>query len=469
MFVSDRRDFINTLACGVGGIGLASVFAEPARASTSAGSSKKPHHEPKAKSLIFLNMSGGPTQFETFDYKPEMEKWAGKSANKVPGGPPTPANAPSAPILAPLFKYVRKGESGVATTELFPHMAQVLDELCVIRTMHGDATDHNSARKQVMTGYARQPMPSLGSWILYGLGSENKNLPGFVYLSDSAHHGSGFLPGETQGMPVGTKVPNLKRPASLTERAQRDQLDVLAGLNRGFADRNPGTDALNARIEAAELAFRMQMACPEAVDLSRESQSTLDLYGIGAGKPGAGKPVPRSLNHSTQEFSAMCLTARRLVERGVRVVTIGVGNGRGWDQHALLREAVQHNSMVIDQGMAALIADLKRTGLLDSTLVMWGGEFGRTPYSESNGNGRDHFAKAFTYWLAGGGSKKGQYYGETDEIGRSIVRDPVHIHDLHATVLHLMGLDPEKHTFRYGGRDQRLTDLSGKVVPGIIA
>jgi len=465
MFSTNRRDFVQSLACGVGGLGLAATLADEAHAS----SAKKPHHAPKAKSLIFLNMMGGPTQFETFDYKPEMAKHDGKDPSNIVGRQEgTVRFNPGSKITAPQFKYLRSKSSDVTTTEVFPQMAEVLDELCVIRSMVADAPDHPSGQRQALTGYARQPMPSIGSWLLYGLGSENKNLPGFVYLAEGTHHGSGFLPGETQGMPVGMKVPNLKRPNTITEGAQREQLDLLAGLNRDFAGRNPGAGALDARIEAAELAFRMQMSCPEAVDLSKESKATLDLYGISGGKPGVDKPAARALSYTAQDFATMCLTARRLVERGVRVVTICVGGRRGWDQHNNLKESVQHNAGVIDRGMAALLTDLKRSGLLDSTLVMWGGEFGRTPYAQ-NGNGRDHFARGFTYWLAGGGAKKGVYYGETDEIGQTITKNPVHVHDLHATVLHLMGLDPEKLTFKYGGRDQRLTDVSGKVVPGIIA
>jgi hypothetical protein len=311
-------------------------------------------------------------------------------------------------------------------------------------------------------------MPSIGSWITYGLGSANKDLPAFVYLAEGQHHGSGFLPAQTQGMPVGSKMPNLKRPTLVSEAQQRGQLDLLAQLNRDFAARNPGEDPLAARVEAAELAFRMQMSCPEAVDLSKESKTTLDLYGISGGKPAAGRPAARALSYTAQDFATMCLVARRLVERGVRVITICVGGRRGWDQHSTLKPAVEHNAGVVDQGMAALLTDLRAHGLLDSTLVMWGGEFGRTPYAQGK-DGRDHFAKGYTYWLAGGGVKKGTYYGETDEVGMTITKDPVHIHDLHATVLHLMGLDPEKLTYRYGGRDQRLTDVSGKVIPGLIA
>ncbi|MBA4067738.1 MAG: DUF1501 domain-containing protein [Isosphaera sp.] len=464
-FQPSRRELIQQMACGVGGLGLAALLADEARAD--APGAPGPHHPAKAKSLIFLNMQGGPTQFETFDYKPEMAKWDGKAPPDITGRQEgTVRFNPGSTITAPLFKYVRSKMSAVATTEIFPHMAKVLDELCVIRSMRSDSPAHPGGQTQALTGYTRQGMPSIGAWFLYGLGSANKNLPGYVYLAEGHNHHSGFLPAECQGMPVGNKVPNLRRPAVETDAKQRVLLDELASLNRGFAERHPGESALNARVEAAELAFRMQMACPEAVDLSKESRATLDLYGIGGGKP-AGKPASRSLSYTTEEFSTMCLTARRLVERGVRVVTICVGGRRGWDQHSVLKASVEHNAKVIDQGMAALLTDLKRTGLLDSTVVMWGGEFGRTPYAQGK-DGRDHFAKGYTYWLAGGGAKRGVYYGETDEAGMTITKDPVHIHDLHATVMQLMGLDHKKLTYRYAGRDHTLTDIHGQVVPGLI-
>jgi len=373
-----RRAALQQRACGVGGLGLATLLADESRAAVPGGASGL-HHPAKAKSLIFLNMQGGPTQFETFDYKPEMAKWDGKEppVSKQQAG--TVRLNPGSKITAPLFKYLRHPKSEVATTEVFPHMAGVLDELCAIRTMQVDSPAHPQALTQSMTGYARQGMPSFGSWILYGLGSANKNLPGFVYLAEPYGHGSSFLPAEFQGMPVGDKIPNLNRPVSLPEPQQRALLDQLAKLNGEYAARHPAESALNSRVEAAELAFRMQMACPEAVDLSKESKQTLELYGISGGKKPLEKPTSRALSYTTEDFSTKCLIARRLVERGVRVVTIGVGRRRGWDQHGNLRASIEHNARVTDTGIAALISDLKRTGLLDSTIVMWGGEFGRTP------------------------------------------------------------------------------------------
>lgn len=461
--ILSRRAALQQLACGVGGLGLAALLADEARAAAPG-----PHHTPKAKSLIFLNMQGGPTQFETFDFKPEMAKYDGKEPPAVSGRQDgTVRFNPGSTITAPVFPYLRHPRSDVATTEVFPHMAKVLDELCVIRSMIVDSPSHPSALTQSMTGYTRVGMPSIGSWLLYGLGSANRNLPGFVYLAEGYGHGNGFLPADTQGMPVGAKVPNIKRAATTSEAQQRDLLDYLARLNADFAAQHPGESVLNARIEAAELAFRMQMSCPEAVDLTQESTRTLEMYGVTGGNRQTGR-ASRTLSQTPEDFSTMCLVARRLVERGVRMVTIGVGGRRGWDQHGNLKESIRHNATIVDQGMAALVQDLKVRGLLDSTIVMWGGEFGRTPYAQGK-DGRDHFAKGFTYWLAGGGARKGIYHGETDDIGLTITKDPVHIHDLHATILHLMGLDHEKLTYRYAGRDHRLTDVHGKVVHGVIA
>ena len=461
-----RRSMLQQMACGVGGLGLATLLADEAHADAASGP-PGPHHAAKAKSLIFLNMQGGPTQFETFDYKPEMAKYDGKEPPVSARQDGTVRFIPGSTITAPLFKYLRHKNSAVATTEVFPHMAGVLDELCAIRSMQVDSPAHPSGQTQAMTGYVRPGMPSFGSWLLYGLGSANKNLPGFVYLAEGHRHGSAFLPAQTQGMPVGAKVPNIRRANTTTEAQQRELLDNLAKLNGAFAAQHPGESVLDARIEAAELAFRMQMACPEAVDVAKESASTLALYGITGSKK-TEKAVRGGLSQSTEEFSTMCLVARRLVQRGVRMVTIGIGGRRGWDQHGNLKASVAHNAGVIDQGVAALIKDLKTHGLLESTIVMWGGEFGRTPYAQGK-DGRDHFAKGFTYWLAGGGARRGVYYGETDELGLTITKDPVHLHDLHTTILHLMGLDHEKLTYRYAGRDHRLTDVNGHVVPGLIA
>ena len=449
-----RRALLSSLAAGVGSIGLSTMLADYGLAEVAP---QRTHHAPRAKSLIFLNMQGGPSQFETFDYKPAMDKYAGKEIPKelsvrFPGK-----------ILPSAFKFSKHGESGLEISDALPHMGSVADELCVIKSMVCDSQAHPSGQTQALTGYSRANMPCLGSWILYGLGSANHNLPGFVYLANGHGHGSSFLPAETQGMPIGQKLPNVRRPNTITEPQQREMLDLLGNINGRYAAEHPAEDVLNARIEAAELAFRMQMASPEAVDLSQESSAMLDLYGISGRDGGAPKKVSRTLTETRADFGSMCLVARRLVERGVRVVTLCIGGRRGWDQHNNLKEGIEHNAHVIDQPIAALLKDLRQRGLLDSTLVMWGGEFGRTAYAQ-NDNGRDHFHKGYTYWLAGGGVKGGLSYGCTDELGLNVVENKVHIHDLHATMLWQLGLDPEKLTFRHGGRDQRLTDTSGKVV-----
>lgn len=451
-----RRDMLRHLGCGIGGLGLAAVLAESGLASDNP--TGKPHHEPRAKSLIFLNMQGGPSQFETFTFKPELNQSAGKEVS-VAG-----ARNAATKIMPHAFPMRQHGEAGHWASDRFPHMAGVLDELCLIESMYCEDNNHPGAQREVLTGFNRRPMPCFGSWITYGLGSENQNLPGFVYLANGQHHGAGFLPARHQGMPVGSKMPNLKSWVSREE--QRAQLDLAAELNRQQIERHAETNDLDARIEASELAFRMQMAAPEAVDITQESEQTLAAYGVTGTKNPAS--LSRTLSESPAEFGAMCLTARRLVERGVRVVSISVGGRRGWDQHGKLREGITRNAAVVDQAMAALLTDLKQRGLLDSTLVLWGGEFGRTPTAE-NGDGRAHHPRGYTMWLAGGGVKRGFTYGKTDELGASIVENKVHIHDLHATLLWLMGLDHRRLTYRYGGRDQTIADIHGNIVEGIFA
>jgi hypothetical protein len=462
-FVS-RRAALQQLACGIGGVGLATLLADDGLLAEAPTKSAlpQPHHAPRAKSVIFLNMQGGPSQFESFDYKPEMDKFAGKEV-EVRGA----RNAGNL-ILPSMWKFAQHGQAGHHVCEIFPHMAAVADELCVIKSMFCDDNNHPGGQKQILTGYNRRMMPSFGSWITYGLGSENRDLPGFVYLAEGFNHHAGFLPAVNQGMPIGNKLPNLKRPGGVSADDQRAQLDLLRDLNTAHAAERTQQDDLHARIEAAELAFRMQMTAPEAVDLTQETAETLSLYGITSAKS-AAKPKARGLTQTIGEFGAMCLTARRLVERGVRVVTICVGGRRGWDQHNNLKASIAHNAAVVDQPMAALLTDLRRTGLLDSTLVLWGGEFGRTPTMQSAaGDSRAHHTHGYTMWLAGGGVKPGISYGLTDELGRDIVENKVHVHDLHATLLWQLGLDHEKLTYRYGGRDQRLTDVYGNVVTKIL-
>jgi hypothetical protein len=450
---------LSSLACGIGGVGLGTLFAEDAQ--SSAGATGKAHHPPRAKSLIFLNMQGGPSQFETFTYKPELIKHAGQEV-KVEGA----RNAGSF-IMPPAFKMQQHGQAGHYVSELFPHLATQLDELCLIESMYSEDNNHPGAQQEVLTGFNRRPMPCFGSWISYGLGKANEDLPAFVYLANGFHHGAGFLPAQHQGMPLGKGLRNIK--PYLAQDEQRAQLDLINQLNREQLGQRDDASELSARIEAAELAFRMQMSAPEAIDLSQESASTLEMYGVTGTKKLPN--ISRTLSESTADFATMCLTARRLVERGVRVVSISVGGRRGWDQHSNLRAGFQKNAAVIDQPIAALLADLKQRGLLDSTLVLWGGEFGRTPTAENakEADGRAHHPRGYTMWLAGGGVKRGFTYGKTDELGAKIVENKVHIHDLHATLLWLMGLDHRQLTYRYGGRDQTIADIHGKVVDGIFA
>ena len=453
---TSRRDAVKHLACGIGGLGLSTLFADEGLAGTAELSG--PHHPPRAKSLIFLNMQGGPSQFETFTYKPELNRNEGKEV-EVPG-----ARNAAKTIMPHAFGMRQYGEAGHYASDILPHMSGVLDELCMIESMYSEDNNHPGAQREVLTGFNRKPMPSFGSWITYGLGSENRDLPGFVYLANGFRHDAAFLPARYQGMPVGNKMRNLK--AWESREQQRAQLDLTAKLNRLQIEQRDDVNDLNARIEAAELAYRMQMSAPEAVSFEKESKHTLEAYGVLG-----TKKLPRqsrTLEESPVDFATMCLTARRLVERGVRVISISVGGRRGWDQHSKLRAGLQHNALVVDQAIAALITDLKQRGLLDSTLVLWGGEFGRTPTAE-NGDGRNHHPRGYTMWLAGGGVKRGFTYGKTDELGAGIVKDKVHIHDLHATLLWMMGLDHRKLTYRYGGRDQTIADIHGNVVEGLFA
>ena len=468
-----RRQWIQQLSSGVGGIGLAAYLSQAGilnAQQTEAVTGQQtpgPHHTPRARSLIFLNMMGGPSQFETFDYKPEMDRRAGENIT-VTGG----RVIGNTPIMPSQWRLARHGQAGHWVSEILPYIATCADDLCMIKSMVCDDNNHPGGQRQIMTGYNRQVMPSFGSWILYGLGVANRNLPGFVHLAEGTHHGSGFLPAETQGMPLGNRMPNLNRPGNISAQTQREQLDLIQQLNQNHLQNHPGENDLAARIEAGELAFRMQMAAPEALDISRESASTLALYGITGTegrqtRSGGGR---NGLQETTASYGTMCLLARRLVEREVRVITINVGGRRGWDQHNRLKDTIAHNASVIDQPIAGLLTDLKSRGLLDSTLVLWGGEFGRTPNMQSlNGDSRAHFVNGYTMWLAGGGVRPGLEYGKTSELGSEVVENRVHVNDLHATILHLMGLDPDRLTYRYGGREQKLTDLHGRVVLGILA
>jgi hypothetical protein len=465
-----RRQVLRTFANGFGMLGLAGLLSREAAAGADAVTNPlalkpPPHHRPRAKRVIFLFMSGGPSHVGLFDPKPRLQRDGGKP---LPFEKPRLERTRTGNLLASPWKFAKHGDSGIDVSELLPHTASCVDDLCVVRSMVADNINHNGACLQMNTGEQAFSRPSMGSWLLYGLGSENQNLPGFVVISPAQPAqgaplwSSSFLPAAYQG----TLVSDLKSPvanlgnARLGTRRQRDQLDVLKHLNELHAKKREEDTRLSARIESFELAFRMQAAAPEAFDLAGESDATRKLYGIG--------------DETTDLFGKQCLMARRLVERGVRMVqvyhtqTSKRSSCQLWDQHGGLKAELTNNCAATDKPVAGLIKDLKSRGLLDDTLVVWGGEFGRTPTAE-NADGREHHPFGFTMWLAGGGIKGGLAHGATDEFGWHAVENKVHVHDLHATILHLMGIDHEKLTYRYGGRDYRLTDVHGHVVRDILA
>jgi hypothetical protein len=449
---------------GFGLLGLASVLAQndllgatPARsAAASPLAPHSTHFAPKAKQVIFLFMNGGPSHVDTFDPKPALVKYAGtKPEELVKNYPRSIGNLFPTP-----FKFKKHGANGVDVSELFPHVASVIDDICVVRSMHTDIPNHEPALLMMNSGNTQPTRPSLGSWLTYGLGTENQNLPGYVVLCPGKPvvgpqlWGNSFLPGIFQGCHIDngkidprTVIQHVHN-AYLSLSAQRQQLDLLQRLNREHLAARPQDGQLEARIESLEMAFRLQFAAQEVFELQQETQLTRDLYGKGA-------------------FADACLAARRLVERGVRMVQLYYGGGQPWDDHGDIFNHAKH-AQASDQPIAALLKDLKSRGLLDETLVVWGGEFGRTPWSQG-AKGRDHHSRGFTMWLAGGGVKGGLAYGNTDEFGNAAVENKVHVHDLHATILHLLGIDHERLTYRYSGRDFRLTDVHGQVVSDIIA
>ena len=448
--VAPRRAFLGQLGQSVGLLGLTSYLTGAAAADAPAGPA--PHLAPKAKRVIFLFMAGGPSHLDLFDPKPALARYAGQRpaaadlrTERVTGG-----------VLPSPFAFQPGGRSGLPVSDLLPHLRERADDLCVIRSVHAANPNHSPAASFLATGRTDSAHPGVGAWVSYGLGTENRDLPGFVSLGggfgQAGFERSGYLPGRHQATRVGTRDPDpermlrhLRNPA-LDRGRQRDQLDALQALNRAHAAAHAHDPQLEARVEAMETAFRMQFAAGEAFDVRREPQAVRDEYGPG-------------------EFAAGCLLARRLVERGVRLVQLSLG---GWDHHARINADLRKFCGIIDRPVAALLGDLRRRGLLADTLVVWGGEFGRTPVSE-NGDGRDHNPYGFTVWLAGGGVKGGHAHGATDELGFKAVDGRVSVHDLHATVLHLLGLDHEKLTYRHSGRDFRLTDVSGRVVREVLA
>jgi hypothetical protein len=461
---------LQTCAAGFGAVALRAMLAERSAAEAGRASApprKQPHFAPRARSVIFLYMDGGPSQVDTFDYKPLLEKYDGRDPRKTIGRlEPTQFNNVGRVMRSP-WKFRRRGESGQWVSELFPHLARHIDDLALIQGMTSKFSEHTSANYFLHTGSGFQGRPSMGAWVGYGLGTEQQDLPGFVVLNGGLippggldNFNSGFLPATYQGsiFKSGNQPVANIRPREPDASLQRNKLALLDNLDRESLRLHGGDDQIEAAIANYETAFRMQMAVPELMDLSRESTAIRRQYGLEAAWKG------------TRIFGRQCLLARRLVERGTRFieVTCPAGNGDRWDQHGNLRDGHAKNSLSVDQPMAALLADLKQRGLLDSTLVVWTGEFGRTPFAQGR-DGRDHNPLGFTLWMAGGGVRGGVSHGETDEWGYRAIAGRQEIHDLHATMLHLLGVDHTRNTFRFSGRDMRLTDVHGHVIREILA
>jgi len=469
----NRRTCLSELS--LGGISLAGLLAEEhatAAPSRSLLNSKQPHHTPRAKNVIFLFMVGGVSQIETFDHKPLLKKYAGKNASDLFSKDELDGLNPekdysNSKVLQPVFSFKQHGQCGMWVSEIFPHLSKVVDEITMINSMRAASSIHSVGQISMHTGYLRPGFPSLGAWVTYGLGSQNRNMPGFVALRDGVSsagptmHQSGFLPGTYQATVIDTssgqfQLDHLRRPESVSLSQQREQLELMTRLNALHRNKHASQAELDARIDSFETAFRMQGEAPELFDLSREPKNVRKLYGDTA-------------------FGNQCLTARRLVESGVRFVEIFNGSqGRRWDAHGNrggLIDNHRNNAAKTDQGIAALIMDLKSRGLLDETLVVWATEFGRTPFEEANREvkiGRGHHHYGFSMWMAGGGVKRGFTYGATDGFGMHAVESPVSHHDFHATILHLLGLDHKRLTYRHNGRDFRLTDVHGRVVDDLL-
>ena len=467
-----RRHFLSDCGLGLGKVALAGLLTGSLQslarsaAETDPLAPRKPHFPGKAKAVIHLFMAGAPSQLELFDSKPELTRMEGKPIPpSVYGDQRYAFIQPDAAVLGPRYKFARHGESGAELSEMLPHLAKVADDVCIIRSMHTDQFNHAPAQIFLNTGFAQPGRPSFGSWVLYGLGCETQNLPAFVVMSTgsgisggSANWSSGFLPTVYSGVRFrnqGDPILNVSSPPGVDTQLQRDSLDLVQKFNRNRLEL-VGDPEIETRIAAYEMAFRLQTSAPELTDLSSETQATLDLYGCEPEKP---------------SFARACLLARRMVERGVRFINI---YHEGWDAHSDVAGNVKRNCAATDQGSAALIADLKERGLLDETLVIWGGEFGRTPMVESSqalgrSLGRDHHPQAFSMWLAGGGTKPGLTHGATDELGFHVAEDPVHVYDLQATLLHTLGFNHERLTFHHAGRDFRLTDVHGQVIQDLLA
>jgi uncharacterized protein (DUF1501 family) len=467
-----RRHFLRDCTVGLGKMALGSLLlagASPTRAADARPNPlapRPPHFAPKAKAVIHLFMAGAPSQLDLFDYKPKLAEFEGKPIPpSVIGGQRYAFIRPDAAVLGPQFKFAKHGQCGAELSEMLPHLAKVVDDIAIVKSVRTDQFNHAPAQIFLNTGFSQPGRPSLGSWVLYGLGAETSDLPAFIVMSTgagisggAANWSSGMLPSLYTGVRLrnqGDPILNVTSPAGFDQRLERDTLDLVGKLNRQRLTQLSDPE-IATRIESYEMAFKLQSSAPELMDLSQEDQKTLDLYGCKPNEP---------------SFARACLLARRMIERGVRFVNI---YNEGWDAHSDVTGNLKGNCGKTDQGAAALVADLKQRGLLAETLVIWGGEFGRTPMVETNtalgrSLGRDHHPQAYTMWLAGGGIRPGITYGQTDELGFNVAENPVHIHDLQATILHQLGLDHERLTYRYAGRDFRLTDVHGHVVRELLA
>ncbi len=477
-FMPTRRWFLQRAGAGFGSVALTGLLQQEgllaAEADLNPLAPKKPHFPGKAKAVIWLFMNGGPSQVDTWDYKPELAKRHGMELKGFDNKTGFFVDQVG-PLLKSPFEWKQHGQSGSWVPEIFPGMAKHVDDMAFIHSCYTETNNHSPALFEINTGMSRMGFPCVGSWVTYGLGSESKNLPAFVTMYDTLgrglpkghaqNWGAGFLPGIYQGTalnPQGAPIDNLERGPALTDARQRRQLDLLRKLNEKHQKEHEAEAELSARIESFELAYRMQMSAPEALDVNKEPEAIRQMYGLD--------------NPKCKHFAKQVLMARRLVERGVRFVQIysgGMENERSWDGHTDIAANHRQFAGETDMPIAALLSDLKQRGLLDSTLVIWGGEFGRLPVAQRPKNsqqmGRDHNPNAFTVWMAGGGIKGGVHYGATDEVGLKAVDDRVAVHDLHATMLHLLGLDHTKLTYKYNGRPFRLTDVYGNVLHKIIA
>ena len=463
-----RREFIERAFCGFGSLALASLLRDSAAAANPL-LAKRPHFEPKAQAVIFLFMAGGPSHIETFDPKPLLNRLDGQKRPAQFGEAKYQFIANDAKLLGSQRRFARHGESGIEVSDLFSNIARHVDELAIVRSCHGDMVVHSAAQYQLFSGRTVPGFPSMGSWLVYGLGNESESLPAYVVMPDSRGaleggqpmYSNGFLPAvyqPTMLRPGERPLRNLDLPAGVSRDERRRTIELVRSLNRAAIEssHDESNDELNARIAAYDLAFKMQTEAPEVFDLGRETQETLDLYGVG--------------REPTDDYGRRCLLARRLVEKGVRFTVVVSGGGPGnmqWDAHNDIEENHLRMAAQTDRPVAGLLADLKRRGLLDSTLVLWGGEFGRSPEAQG-GKGRDHHNLGFTIWMAGGGIRGGRVVGATDEIGLRAVDRPYHFRDIHATILNQLGLDQDQLSYLHQGRSERLTEIEGEVVREIV-